>query len=324
MRHLLALLAAGSALAASGGYHVLKRIPVSGDGNWDYLTVEEDARRLYVSHGTQVEVLDVDTGAIVGKIPNTPGVHGIAIARDQSRGFISNETSGTVTIFKLGNLEPAGMVKTAKKPDAIIYDPSTRRVFCFNGGSESVTVFSAEDGVVKGTLKLDGAPEFAVADGQGHVFVNLEDKNETLRIDSSALTIEERWPLAPCKEPSSMAMDRENKRLFIGCGNKRMAVVNAETGKVVATLPIGENVDATAFDPATGLIFNANGEGTITVIHEDSPDQYSPVETVRTQPGAKTLALDPKTHKLFLSVADRLGPKGPIVPGSFTILVVGQ
>jgi DNA-binding beta-propeller fold protein YncE len=324
MKHLLALLVATCVLSAAGGYHVVKRIPVPGDGSWDYLTVDEGARRLYVSHGTQVEVLDLDTGAIVGKIPNTEGVHGIAVAPDESRGFTSNGTSGTVTIFKLGSLEPVGTVRTAKKPDAIIYDPSTRRVFCFNGGSESVTVFTAADGIVRGTLKLGGAPEFAAADGLGHVFVNLEDKSEALRIDASALKIEERWPLAPCAEPSSMAMDRKSKRLFIGCRNKKMAVVDAESGQVMTTLPIGDHVDATAFDPSTGLIFNANGEGTITVIHEDDANHYSVVETVKTQPGAKTLALDPKTHKLFLSVADRSGPKGAIVPGSFTILVVAQ
>ncbi len=321
MKHLLVWLAAASAFAA-GGYHILKKIPVPGNGGFDYLTVDEGARRLYVSHGTQVEVLDVDSGAIVGKIPDTAGVHGIAVAPDEGVGFTSNGTTATVTIFRLGTLEPVATVRTGKKPDAIIYDPESHRGFVFNGGSESATVFTPQ-GVVKGILKLGGAPEFAAADGQGHVFVNLEDKNETLRIDSNNLTIEQRWPLAPCSSPSSMAIDRQNRRLFIGCGNKMMAVLNAETGLVVATLPIGAHVDATAFDPATGLIFNANGEGTITVIHEDYPDKYSPVETVQTQPGAKTLALDPKTHKLFLSAAQRSGSGEPIQPGSFTILVVG-
>ena len=322
MKHLLVWLAAASAFAVAGGYHIVKKIPVPGDGGYDYLIVDEGARRLYVSHGTQVEVLDVDSGAIVGKIPDTAGVHGIAIAPDESVGFTSNGTAGTVTIFKLGTLEPVATVRTGKKPDAIIYDPASHRGFVFNGESESATVFDPQ-GVVKGILKLGGAPEFAAADGEGHVFVNLEDKSETLRIDSNNLTIEQRWPLAPCSAPSSMAIDRRNKRLFIGCGNKTMAVLNAETGQVVATLPIGDHVDATAFDPSTGLIFNANGEGTITVIHEDYPDKYSPVETVQTQPGARTLALDLKTHKLFLSVAERSGPKGPILPGSFAILVVG-
>jgi DNA-binding beta-propeller fold protein YncE len=324
MKRLFALLAVSSFAVAAGGYHLLNKIPVPGDGGFDYLTVDNGARRLYVSHGTQVEVLDADSGAIVGKIPNTKGVHGIAVAPDLGRGFTSNGQSSTVTIFDLKTLAPVGEVKTGKKPDAIIYDPATHRVFAFNGDSKSATVIEAADGKVAGTIELGGGPEFAASDGGGHVFVNLEDKSMTLNLNSREMKVEQRWPLAPCDGPSAMAMDQKSRRLFIGCGNKMMAVVNADSGKVVTTMPIGDRVDAAAFDPGTGLAFFSNGDGTLNVFHEDSADKYSAVETVKTQSGAKTLALDPKTHKIFLSAAERKGARGPIVPGSFTILVVGQ
>src|SRR5579863_7747670 len=251
---------------AADDYKITKKIPIPGQGSWDYLTVDEAARRLYVSHGTQVEVLDVDSGAIVGKIANTPGVHGIAIAPELGRGFVSNGQSSTVTIFDLKTLNTISEVATGKKPDAIIYDPATSRVFAFNGGSDSATVIEAKDGKVAGTIDLGGGPEFAAADGKGFVFDNLEDENLVLKINSRELKVEQRWPTAPCASPSSMAMDRANRRLFVGCRSKVMAVLDADTGKVVTTLPIGDHVDATAFDPETRLIFNSNGEGTVTVI----------------------------------------------------------
>jgi DNA-binding beta-propeller fold protein YncE len=309
----LSLLAASAQTA--GGYHVIKKIPIPGEGSWDYLTVDESARRLYVSHGTQVEVLDVDSGAIVGKIPNTPGVHGIAIAPELGRGFVSNGQSSTVTIFDLKTLNTISQVPTGKKPDAIIYDPATSRVFAFNGGSNSATAIQAADGKVAGTIDLGGGPEFAVADGSGYVYDNLEDESLVLKINSRSLKVEQRWPTAPCASPSSMAMDRPNRRLFIGCRSKVMAVMNADTGQVITTLPIDDHVDATAFDPDSRLIFNSNGEGTITVIHQDSPDKYSVVENVKTLPRAKTMALDPKTHQLFLSTAEA---------GQFEVLMVGH
>jgi DNA-binding beta-propeller fold protein YncE len=303
------------ASSAPGGYAVLKKIPLPGQGSWDYLTVDEGARRLYVSHGTQVEVLDVDSGSIVGNIPNTLGVHGIAIAHELGRGFVSDGQASTVTIFDLKTLKSLGEVATGKKPDAIIYDPASSRVFAFNGGSNSATVIEAADGKVAGTIDLGGGPEFAAADGTGYVFDNLEDENLVLKINSRTLKVEQRWPTAPCQSPSSMAMDRPNRRLFIGCRSHVMAVMNADTGQVITTLPIGDHVDATAFDPETRLIFNSNGEGTITVIHQDSPDKYALVETVKTVPRAKTMALDPKTHQLFLSTAES---------GQFEVLVVGK
>jgi YVTN family beta-propeller protein len=300
---------------SDAGYSVSKKIPIPGQGSWDYLTVDEAARRLYVSHGTQVEVLDIDSGAIVGNIPNTDGVHGVAIASDLGRGFTSNGKSSTVTIFDLKTLKAIGSVPTGKKPDAIIFDPSTSRVFAFNGDSDSATAIDAATGKVAGTVDLKGGPEFAVADGKGYVFDNLEEESMVLKIDARKLTVEQRWPTGPCKAPSSIAMDRENRRLFVGCRSKVMAVVNADSGEVITTIPIGDHVDATAFDPETKLVFNSNGEGTITVIHQDSPDKYSVVETVKTAPRAKTMALDPKTHKLFLSTAE---------DGQFEVFVVGK
>ncbi len=300
---------------AADSYQITKKIPIPGQGSWDYLTVDEGARRLYVSHGTQVEVLDLDSGAIVGKIENTQGVHGIAIAPDLGRGFVSDGQSSTVTIFDLKTLKTIAEVPTGKKPDAIIYDPATSRVFAFNGGSNSATVIEAKDGKVAGTIDLGGGPEFAAADGNGYVYNNLEDESLVLKINSRTLKVEQRWPTAPCASPSSMAIDRANRRLFLGCRSKVMAVMDADTGKIITTLPIGDHVDATAFDVETRLIFNSNGEGTVTVIRQDSPDKYSIVETVKTLPRAKTSALDPKTHRLFLSTGES---------GQFEVLVLGK
>ena len=313
----LTIVALSLALPAFGAssYSVIKKIPIPGQGSWDYLSVDEAARRLYVSHGTQVEVIDIDSLAVVGNIPKTPGVHGIALAPELGRGFVSNGQTATVTIFDLKTLKPIADVATGQKPDAIIFDPATSRVFAFNGGGNSATAIDAASGKVAGTVNLDGGPEFAAADGNGYVFDNLEDESLVLKINSRELKVEQRWPTAPCASPSSMAMDRANRRLFLGCRSKVMAVVDADSGKVITTLPIGDHVDATAFDPDTKLIFNSNGEGTITVIHQDSPDKYSVVETVKTAPKAKTMALDPKTHRLFLSTAEN---------GQFEVLVVGQ
>jgi YVTN family beta-propeller protein len=304
-----------SIAVAADGYNITRKIPIPGQGSWDYLIVDETARHLYVSHGTQVEVLDVDSESIVGNIPKTPGVHGIAIAAEFGRGFVSNGQASNVTIFDLKTLKPIAEVPTGQKPDAIIYDPATSRVFAFNGGSNSATAIDAASGKVAGTIDLGGGPEFAVADGNGFVYNNLEDEGLVLKIDSRNLTVEQRWPTAPCASPSSIAMDRANRRLFIGCRSKVMAVMNADSGKVITTLPIGDHVDATAFDPETKLVFNSNGEGTITVFREESPDKYSLVETVKTLPRAKTMALDPKTHRLFLSTAES---------GQFEVLVVGK
>jgi len=325
---LLILLAAGLAAAAEPeGYHLLKTIPVPGDGGWDYLTVDDAARRVYVSHGNQVDVLDADSGEVKGTIEDTKGVHGIALAPDLGRGFTSNGQADTVTIFDLKTLKNLGEVKTGKNPDSIIFDPSYKRVFAFNGRGKSATVIDAAEGKVAGTIELDGRPEFAAADGAGNVFVNLEDKSTLLKIDAQKLKVLERWPLAPGEEPTGLSMDTKNKRLFVGCHNKLLVVVNAEDGKVVAKQPIGERVDATAFDPETGLIFSSCGDGTVTVVHQDGADKYTLVETVKTKVGSRTMALDRKTHKLFLPSADfKPNPGGrPMrVPKTFAVLVFGK
>ena len=285
---------------AAAGYHLLRTIPVGGRGGWDYLTVDETGQRLFVSHETQVEVIDLATNRVSGKIVNTPGVHGIALAQDAGRGFISNGQASTVTVFDLKTLAAISQVPTGKKPDAIVYDPYTHRVFAMNGGSDSATGIDALGGKIVGTMALGGGPEFAVADGLGNVFVNLEDQNQTLRIDAREMTVTNRWPLAPCERPSSMAIDRAQHRLFIGCRSNVMAVVNSDTGSVIVTLPIGDHVDASAFDAATGLVFNSTGEGTIDVFHQDSPNQYTAVQRIPTHAGSKTMALNSKTHELLV------------------------
>jgi YVTN family beta-propeller protein len=318
----------------ASGYHLVSRIEVGGEGGWDYLTVDSAARRLYVSHATRVVVIDLDKKAVVGEIPDTNGVHGIAIVPELGRGFTSNGRDNNVTVFDLKTLKAIAQVKTGTNPDAIIYDPASRRVFAFNGRSNDATAIDAASGNVAGTVAVGGKPEFAVADGKGTVYVNIEDKSEIVAMDSNKLTVKARWPLAPGEEPSGLAMDRKTRRLFAVCSNKKMIVMNADNGHVVADLPIGGGTDAAAFDPETKLAFSSNGTGTLTVVHEDSADKYSVVENVTTQRGARTMALDPKTHTVYLATAqfgpppaatpDRPRPRPSIVPGSFVILVFGK
>lgn len=311
------------------GYHVIKTVPVAGDGFWDYLSIDSAARRLYISHGTHVAVMDTDTYAIVGDIPDTEGVHGVALATDLGRGFTSNGGTNTVTIFDLKTLKTLGTAPTGNGTDGILYDPASKRVFTFNGRAGSSTVIDAEKGTVVGTIELGGRPEFAVADGEGHIYNNLEDKSIELEIDSRTLKILNQWPLAPCESPSGLAIDKEHRRLFAGCHNRMMAILNADTGKVVATVPIGQGVDANRFDPDTKLAFSSNGDGTLTVVHEDSPDKYTVVANVATKRGARTMALDRKTHNIFLDTAE-FGPpvegqrRPSLKPGSFVVLVVGR
>lgn len=313
----------------ASGYHLVKTIPVSGDGFWDYLTVDSEAHRLYISHSTRVQVMDTETYAMVGEIPDTQGVHGIALARDLGRGFTSNGRANTVTIFDLKTLKTIGLVKTGTNPDAIVYDAVTKRVFSMNGRSHDTTAIDAAEGSVAGTLELGGKPEFAVADGKGSIYVNIEDRSELVQFDARKLTVLNRWPLAPCEEPSGLAWDPKTRRLFAGCSNKMMAVVNADTGKVIATPAIGEGVDANGFDPETDFAFASNGEGTLTVVHEDAPDKFSVVDNVATKKSARTMALNAMTHKIFLSAADLEPPppgerRGSVRPGSFVILVLSR
>ena len=328
-------LAALAWAAAGPGYHVAKTYTLGGEGGWDYLNADANARRLYISRGTHVIVLDVDSGKTVGDIPDTQGVHGIALAPDLGRGFTSNGREGTVTIFDTQTLKPIGeKVKVGENPDAILYDPASKRVFTFNGRSQDASAIDATSGKVLGTIKLDGKPEFAASDGQGTVFVNIEDKSELTVIDPSTLAVKAKWPLAPCTEPSGLAIDRKHRRLFAGCDNKMMAVVDADSGKVLATPAIGEGVDATAYDDETGLAFASCGEGVLTVVKQESPDKYSVAENAQTERGSRTMALDSKTHDVYTvtakfgprpaATADNPHPRPPILPDSFVVLVVSK
>lgn len=276
-------------------------------------------------------VLDADSGAVKGDIPDTPGVHGIAVAHEFGRGFISNGRANTVTIFDLKTLKTIGTVNTGENPDAIFYDAGSKRVIAFNGRSHDVTAINAADGKVAGTLELGGKPEFAASSGNGDVFVNIEDSSELVEMDARNLAVLHRWPLSPCKQPSGLAMDAKNLRLFSVCGNGVMAVVNANTGKVVATPAINTGPDAAAFDPRTRLAFSSNGRsGTLTVVHEDSPDNFTVIDTVATRKSARTMALDTKSHKIFLPFAEfeETSPEGqqrpPMKPGTFAVLAVSK
>jgi hypothetical protein len=311
------------------GYHVVKTVAIPGDEGWDYLTVDAAARRVYISHGSHVVVMNADTYAVEGDVPDTQGVHGIALAPDLERGFISAGRANTAVIFDIKSLKTLGTVKTDANPDAIVYDSVTKRVFTLNGRGQNTTAINGADGSVAGTLALGGKPEFAVADGKGSIFVNIEDKNELVEFDAQKITETHRWPLAPCKSPSGLAMDLKNRRLFAVCDEKVMAVVNADTGKVVATPAICDGPDAAGFDPATGYAFASCGDGNLTVIHEDSADKFSVVENVPTKRSARTMGLDLKTHTIFLPSAEFDAPaagerRGKMKPGSFGIVVVSK
>lgn len=314
-------------------YHVIRKLPVGGDGGWDYLMVDSAARRLYLSRGTHVMVVNADSGRVVGDIPDTTGVHGIAVDRKSGRGFTSNGRADSVTIFDLKTLKKIGSAPTGQNPDAICFDPATRRVFTFNGRSNNSTVIDAVTGKVLGTIELPGKPEFAVADGRGHVYDNIEDKSEVVDINARTMKVEHTWPIAPGEEPSGMAFDPKSRRIFSVCSNQKMTVLDADTGRVVATPTIGSGPDAAGFDPAAGLVFSSNGEdGTLTVLREIRPDRYETVATVPTQAGARTMALDAKTHHVFTVTATPQEPapgappagrRRAYAPGSFTIIEVG-
>jgi DNA-binding beta-propeller fold protein YncE len=331
----LACICAGSVRAfAPTQYQVKQKYVLGGEGGWDYLTFDAAGKRLFISRGTHVMVVDPYKGSVVGDIPNTPGVHGIALAQDLGKGFTSNGRENTVTVFDLKTLKETARIKLeAENPDAILYDPSSKRVFTFNGRSKNATAIDAVKDTVIGNIPLNGKPEFGVADGKGMVFVNIEDTSELTSIDAGNAKVAKTWKLTGCEEPSGLAMDQKHHRLFAGCHNKVMAVVNAEDGKVVTTPAIGEGVDANAFDPGTDLAFSSNGDGTLTVVHEDSVDKYTVAQNVSTQRGARTMALDTNNHDIYLVTAeieeappakegDR--PRRSMKPGTFTLLVVGK
>jgi YVTN family beta-propeller protein len=319
--------------AAPPHYHVIDRIKLGGEGGWDYLTVDSHARRIYISRSTHVMVVEEDSGKTLGDIANTAGVHGIALVPALDRGFTSNGRDATVTVFDLKSLQSVAKVLVGQNPDAIIYDPASKRIFTSNGASRDMSVIDPDTYMVVGTIPLGGRPEFAVADEKGHVYVNLEDKSTVVEIDTKTLAVMARWPLAPGESPTGIAMDREARRLFVGCGNKLLVVMNADTGAVVTSLPIGAGVDATAFDAKQKLVFSSNGEGTLTVIREEGSDKFSVAENVETMRGARTMALDVDSGRVFLVTAEfgpappptpeRPRPRPSIVPDTFTMLVVG-
>ena len=326
--------------AATSSYHLLKKYSFgAAEGStreyFDYIAVDSAARRVYVSHGTEIKILDADSGAVVGNITGLKQDHGVAVAQEFGRGFITDGEQGKVIIFDLASLKVIGEAKADKDADSIVYDPASKRVFAMNGDSHSSTVVDAKTGSAVGTIDLGGGPEFAVADGTGTVYVNIEDKNELVAIDSKALKIKSRWPLAPAGTPTALAMDVKHRRLFSAGRNPQiLVVIDADNGKVIQSFPISAGVDAAAFEPETGLVYASTREGMVHIFHEDSPDKFSEVETVKTEFGAKTMGLDTKTHNIFVDTADFAPPAAPTaehphpqrtaVQGTFRVLVYGR
>jgi YVTN family beta-propeller protein len=328
----LVSLAASFAFAAAPTYKVLTKIKVGGGARWDYSYLDSANHRLYVSHGTQTEVIDTTTDKLVGTIPGTTGVHGIAIASDFGKGFTSDGGDNDVTIFDLKTLKVLSKVKTGQNPDAIIYEPVSKRVFTFNGKSSDSTAIDAKTGdVITASIPVGGKPEFAQVDGKGHIFVNIEDKNEIIEVDAKNALVTKRYSVAPCDSPSGLALDPKG-RLYSVCENKLMIISDPASGKVLGNVPIGPGTDGVAFDD--GYAFSANGgDGTVTMVGETSPGKFEAVATIQTQRGARTIAADQKGHKLYLPTAD-FGPPAPgkdgkkgrpqALPDTFTILVVGR
>jgi len=330
---LLTVLLALTVVLQAATYKLDSRFPIAGNGGWDFITVDSSARRLYVSHGTQVDVLDADTGKPIGVIADTPGVHGIAIASSLERGFTTNGKENKVSVFNTRTLAPIKKIDVGEKPDSIYFDSASQRVFTGNHGSHNITVIDAESAAVVGTIDVKGDGEGLVTGNHGTIFVDLEDKSEVVEFNPKSLEVLHRFPIQGGEEPTGMAIDRENDRLFIGCHNKVLVVMNATNGQTVATLPVGAGVDAAGFDKQAGLIFVSNGEGTLNVIHEKSPDQYEAVETVTTQKGAKTMAFDRQTKRIFLPVAEvevtpasdpSQKPLRTVKDGTFTVLVLAR
>ncbi len=334
------LLLSGVGVAVFGqtpGYHLLKKIsfPAAEGGReyFDYITFDPAARRIYLAHGTEVLVVEAGTGVLAGKITGLKLSHGVALVPDLGRGFITDGAAAEIVVFDIKTLKTIGRIKGQADADGILYDPASKHIFVFNGDPSSSTVIDPVKEAVIATLPLGGAPEQGVADGKGMIYDNLEDKNEVIALDSRSLKITARWPVAPAGGPTSMAMDREHRRLFIGGRNPAMFVVmNADTGKIVGpSFPIGKRVDSNIFDPETGLAACSTGDGTIHIFHEDSPDKFSEVQTVQTEPSAKTMAFDPKTHDLFVDTSDFQAASGnakqqrPMaVPGTFRLLIYGR
>jgi len=327
----LGLSAVAMTTPAAGGYRLLQTLPVAGDDGWDHPTVDSTARRLYVTHGTHVVVIHVDSGNVVGKIDHTPGVHFTVIDPELDRGFVSNGGAARLTIFNTKTLETIAEVKsTGENPGPTVFDPATKRVFTFNLNSHNATVVDSKEGKVVGGFDLGGRPELVGTDARGSVFANLVQKNVVLQIDARKMTAGQTWPVAPGVGPRTMAVDQKNGRLFIGCANRRMVIMDSSNGRVIGSVPIGSGPDDSAYDPETRLIYISNGDGTVSIIQQESPDSYREFETVKTASGARNMALDLKTKKIFLPLSDREAPpsgsqaRGKVIPGSFRVLVFGM
>lgn len=325
--------AATSAMAGPSGYHLAKSVTLGGDTFWDAITLDAPNHHLLITHGDHVAVIDSETYAVVGDIADLKGTHQVAVADNVGKGFVTQGGDNSVAVFDANTLKVTDRIPVGTKPDGIVYDPLTKRAFTFNAGSNDSTVIDAPSGAVAGTIPLDGKPEFAVADGHGHIYDNIEDKSEIAEIDAKTMKVVNRWLLAPCTEPSGIAYDRMHHRVFVACDNEMMAAMDTHTGKVVATVPSGKRSDGAGFDPATGFVFIPNGEGKLTVIHEDTPDKYTLVENVPTQLGARTMNIDPKTHRVFTvtadltptpPTADNPHPRPSIKPGTFRLLVYAR
>ncbi|MBV8865426.1 MAG: YncE family protein [Acidobacteriaceae bacterium] len=321
-------------LSFGQGYKKTGAIDIGGTGGWDYLTADSENHRLYVSHAGEVVVIDLKTEKPIGKISGMSRIHGIAIANDLNTGYISDGANNNMVFFDLKTLEVKKKVKAGTNPDGIVYDPASKRVFAFNGRSQNATAINGESGNVDGTIALGGKPEFPVSDGHGNVYDNIEDKSEIVQIESKNLQVKAHWPVAPCESPSGLAIDTANRRLFAVCDNKMMAVVDADTGKVLATPAIGDGPDAAGFDPGTKLAFSSNGDGTLTVVREKGKDEFDVVENAATAKGARTMALDTETHKIYLSSAEygsapaataqNPHPRPAILPDTFKVLVLSR
>ncbi len=321
--------------AQTSGFHLIKKTVIGGEGGWDYLSVDTKNNRLYISHSAQVEVLDAKTHEKIGTIPNLQGVHGVIAVPKSGRGITTNGRSNTVTIFDLKTLAPIVELPTGKNPDALLYDDFSGRVFVFNHSDVTTTAIDIAEGKVVGTVDVGGsALEAGATDGKGTIYVNLEDASEIVSFDAKTLAIKNRWKINPGEEPTGLALDTKTNRLISVCHNELMIVVDSEKGNIIAQVPIGKRVDGVVFDPELKMAFSSNGEGSITVVQEVSANEFKVVETIKTEPGARTIALDPKTHHVFVSTAqygetpaataENPNPRPKVVPGTFMVLEYGR
>jgi DNA-binding beta-propeller fold protein YncE len=326
------LLCAGAPPAVAQTYHVTHTFTLGGDGGWDYLALDTAGHRLFIARQNRVLVVDPGSGKLVAEIPGLDRAHGIAFAYESGHGFATSGADSTVTMFDLKTLKVLGHTMVDPDDDAVLYDPATKRVFTFNGDAHSASVIDAASGKKIGTIALGGGPEFAVSAGDGKLYVNLEDKGAVVEVDAAAMRVTRRWSLAPCQAPSGLAIDRAQHRLFSGCRNSVMAISDATAGALITTVPIGQGVDACRFDAGTQLAFASNGDGTLTVVHEDSPSQFRPLASVATKRGARTMEVDEATHRVYTVTADfgpapaptpeHPRPRPPIMPGTFALLVL--